>query len=177
MGRPASIPADTKRRIVLSVLAGEASIAELASREKVSEQSIGRWKADFLCAGRTALAAGRSGPSTREQQLEAEGSDLAQALVEAHVQLRVGVGCRDCSSRCEHPFHLSARADGSEALGVQALLSSHAVDQDARQSRSLRIRQRRRGAHDIGGIGLEQRDHPAHAGCGEVEPVVGPVGA
>ncbi len=71
MGRPASISVDTKTRIVLSVLAGEASIAELASREKVSEQSIGRWKAELLEAGRTALAAGRSGPSTREQQLEA----------------------------------------------------------------------------------------------------------
>ncbi len=71
MGRPASISVDTKTRIVLSVLAGEASIAQLASREKVSEQSIGRWKAELLEAGRTALAAGRSGPSTREQQLEA----------------------------------------------------------------------------------------------------------
>ena len=73
MGRPASISVDTKTRIVLSVLAGEASIAQLASREKVSEQSIGRWKAELLEAGRTALAAGRSGPSTREQQLEARG--------------------------------------------------------------------------------------------------------
>ncbi len=72
MGRPPVIPAETKTRIVLSVLAGEMTIAEAARREKVSEQSIGRWKADFLEAGKTALAAGRSGPSTREQQLEAE---------------------------------------------------------------------------------------------------------
>ena len=71
MGRPASISVDAKTRIVLSVLAGDASIAQLASREKVSEQSIGRWKADFLCVGRAAPAAGRSGPSTRERQLEA----------------------------------------------------------------------------------------------------------
>ncbi len=32
------------------------SVAEAARREKVSEQSIGRWKADFLEAGKTALA-------------------------------------------------------------------------------------------------------------------------
>ncbi len=65
MGRPPVIPAEVKARIVLSVLSGEVSIAEAARREKVSEQSIGRWKADFLEAGKTALVAGKSGPSTR----------------------------------------------------------------------------------------------------------------
>ena len=89
MGRPPSIPAEKKTRIVLSVLAGELTIAEAARKEKVSEQSIGRWKADFLEAGKTALVAGKSGPSTREEQLEAEVADLTQALGEAHVELRV----------------------------------------------------------------------------------------
>ena len=55
MGRPPVIPAEEKTRIVLSVLAGEMTIAEAARREKVSEQSIGRWKAEFLEAGKTAL--------------------------------------------------------------------------------------------------------------------------
>jgi transposase len=76
MGRAPSIAAEKKTRIVLSVLAGEMTIAEAARKEKVSEQSIGRWKADFLEAGKTALAAGKSGPSTREGQLEAEVADL-----------------------------------------------------------------------------------------------------
>ena len=89
MGRPPVIPAEVKARIVLSVLSGEVSIAEAARREKVSEQSIGRWKADFLEAGKAALVAGKSGPSTREQQLEAEVAELTQALGEAAVELRV----------------------------------------------------------------------------------------
>ncbi len=89
MGRPPAIPAERKTRIVLSVLAGELSIAEAARRERVSEQSIGRWKADFLEAGKAALAAGRSGPSTREEQLEAQVEDLTQALGEAAVEIRV----------------------------------------------------------------------------------------
>ena len=89
MGRPASIPVEMKTRIVLSVLAGEMTIAEAARKEKVSEQSIGRWKADFLEAGKTALSAGKSGPSTREEQLEAKVADLTQALGEAAVELRV----------------------------------------------------------------------------------------
>ena len=90
MGRPPSIPAVKKTRIVLSVLAGEMSIAEAARKEKVSEQSIGRWKAEFLEAGKTALVAGRSGPSSREEQLEAEVAELTQALGEAHLEARVG---------------------------------------------------------------------------------------
>jgi len=89
MGRPPVIPAEKKTRIVLSVLAGEMTVAEAARRERVSEQSIGRWKADFLEAGKTALTAGRSGPSSREQQLEAEVSELTQALGEAAIEIRV----------------------------------------------------------------------------------------
>ena len=89
MGRPPTIPAERNSRIVLSVIAGEMTIAEAARRAKISEQSIGRWKADFLEAGKTALTAGRSGPSTREEQLEAEVADLTQALGEAAVEIRV----------------------------------------------------------------------------------------
>ena len=89
MGRPPSIPAEKKTRRVLGVLAGEMSIAEAARKEKVSEQSTGRWKAEFLEAGKTALVAGRSGPSSREEQLEAEVAELTQALGEAHLEARV----------------------------------------------------------------------------------------
>lgn len=89
MARPVSIPVEKKTRIVLSVLAGEVSVAEAARREKVSEQSVGRWKADFLEAGKAGLAAGKSGPSTREEQLEAEVAELTQALGEAAVEVRV----------------------------------------------------------------------------------------
>ena len=89
MGRPPMIPPEKKTRIVLAILAGEMSIAETARKEKVSEQSIGRWKAEFIEAGKTALVAGRSGPSSREEQLEAEVVELTQALGAAHVELRV----------------------------------------------------------------------------------------
>ena len=89
MGRPPMIPPEKKTRIVLAILSGEMSMAEAARKEKVSEQSIGRWKAEFIEAGRTALVAGRSGPSSREEQLEAEVVELTQALGEAHFELRV----------------------------------------------------------------------------------------
>ena len=90
MARPPVLPAEEKVRIVLSILAGEITVAvEAARRAKVSEQSVGTWKRQFLEAGRAGLAAGRSGPSTREQQLEAEVADLTQALSEAAVEIRV----------------------------------------------------------------------------------------
>ena len=89
MARPAAVPAEEKTRIVLSVLAGEVTVAEAARRAKVSEQSVGNWKRQFLEAGKTGLVAGKSGPSTREQQLEAEVAELTQALGEAHLEARV----------------------------------------------------------------------------------------
>ena len=89
MARPPVFPVEEKVRIVLSILAGEVSVAEAARRVKVSEQSVGNWKGQFLEAGKTSLVAGRAGPSTREAQLEAEVADLTQALGEAAVEIRV----------------------------------------------------------------------------------------
>lgn len=48
MGRPSVIAPERKTRIVLAVLAGEVSVSEAARKEQVSEQSIHRWKADFV---------------------------------------------------------------------------------------------------------------------------------
>ena len=96
MARPPVFPAEEKVRIVLSILAGEVTVAEVAGRVKVSEQSVGNWMRQFLesglaglVAGKSGLAAGKAGPSTREQQLEAEVTELTQALGEAAVELRV----------------------------------------------------------------------------------------
>ena len=88
MARPPVFPAEEKVRIVLSILAGEVTVAEAAPREG-AEQSVGNWKRQFLESGRAGLVAGKSGPSTREAQLEAEVAELTQALGEAAVELRV----------------------------------------------------------------------------------------
>ena len=89
MSRPPTIPVEKKLRIVLSVLQGEITIAEAARREKVSEQAIGNWKRQFLEGGKAGIEAGKSKPSTREQQLEDEVAELTQALGEAAVEIRV----------------------------------------------------------------------------------------
>jgi transposase len=79
---------------------GEVTITEAARRQKISEQSSGRWKAGFLAAGKAGLAAGRAGRSTREPQLEAEVADLAAPLGDlTTVRTRRGeVGAND--SKC-----------------------------------------------------------------------------
>jgi len=64
-------------------------VADAARQAGVCEQSVGNWKRAFLESGRGGLAAGRSGPSTREPQHEAEVVDLTQALGEAAVKIRV----------------------------------------------------------------------------------------
>ena len=90
MSRPPVFSAEDKVRIVLSVLAGEMTIAEAARRNKVSETSIGKWTQQFLEAGKLGLAAGGSvRPSSREEALAAEVAELTTALGEAHVELRV----------------------------------------------------------------------------------------
>jgi transposase len=90
MSRSSVFPVEDKIRIVLSVLSGEMTIAEAARRNKVSEQSVSRWKTQFLEGGRAGLAeGGKSGPSSREEQLQAQIDELTTALGEAHVQLRV----------------------------------------------------------------------------------------
>ena len=81
--------AEEKIRIVLDGLRGEHSVAELCRREGIAESQYYSWSKEFLEAGKTALAAGKSGPSTREEQLEAEVADLTQALGEAAVEIRV----------------------------------------------------------------------------------------
>ena len=48
MSRPPVFPVEEKVRVVLSILAGEVSVAEAARRSKVSGQSVGNWKRQFL---------------------------------------------------------------------------------------------------------------------------------
>ncbi len=54
------IPVEDKVHIVLSVLAGEVSMAEAARQANVSQSSVSKWKRQFLEAGQLGLAPGRS---------------------------------------------------------------------------------------------------------------------
>lgn len=116
MGRPPVIPAE-KTRIVLSVLAGELSVAEAARKEKVSEQSRGRWKAEFLEAGRTALASGRTGPSTREAQRERPGAVRHGPSYRPHQTVLVAGAGVDVDASASEGAGSSCGAAGTGAPG------------------------------------------------------------
>lgn len=131
MSRRSVIPAEKKIRIVLSISAGEVSIAEAARQEQVSEQSIGRWKAEFLEAGKTALIAGKTGPSSREEQPEAEVADLTQALCVLRWRSGSGRGARRAGwalrgprgnpRRCGHADREVLHGDRQTCADVEAL--------------------------------------------------------
>jgi transposase len=90
MARSPSRSAEDKVRIVLAVLRGEVTIAEAARREGVSRTSIANWRDQFLDGGEQAVAAGGPAkPTSREHQLAAENEQLAAALGEAHMELRL----------------------------------------------------------------------------------------
>ena len=74
MGRPSAIPTEEKLRLVLSVISGEMTIAQAARHGKVSEQSVSRWKQQFLSGAKDGLAeGGRSGINDpRERELLSE---------------------------------------------------------------------------------------------------------
>ena len=90
MARPPSRSAEDKVRLVLAVLRGELTMAEAARREGVSQTSIANWRDQFLDGGQQAVAAGGpTKPTSREHQLVAENEQLAAALGEAHMELRL----------------------------------------------------------------------------------------
>jgi transposase len=90
VGRPAKHSVDFKARVVLGVLRGEMSAAEAARRHGVSETSIGKWKDQFIRAGREGLGARADGRVSGEQaRLAAQLDELTRALGEAHVELRL----------------------------------------------------------------------------------------
>jgi transposase len=56
LARPPVFSVEDKFRLVLAVVSGEMTIVEAARRGKASEQSISRWKQQFLESGKAGLA-------------------------------------------------------------------------------------------------------------------------
>jgi len=90
MGKPLKWSVEQKLPLVLSILRGEGSVAEIGRRHKVSDATLAKWRDAFLSGGSAALANGsQRGQSTRETDLETELEELKAALGEAHAELRV----------------------------------------------------------------------------------------
>ena len=61
MGRRAGLGVPERREAVLSLIRRDEPAAVIARRFGVSEQSLYRWRDDFLAGGEAALAARRNG--------------------------------------------------------------------------------------------------------------------
>jgi len=84
MGRPLKWSVERKLPLVLSILRGEGSVAEIGRRHQVSDATLAKWQDAFLSGGAAALANGsRRGQSSRETDLETELEEVKAALGEA----------------------------------------------------------------------------------------------
>lgn len=80
---------EEKLEIVLAVLRGQESMAEICRRHGVSETALYKWRTLFLEGGRSALANGKEKLGTREAQLERENEELKKTVGELTMQTRL----------------------------------------------------------------------------------------
>lgn len=78
---------EVKEEIVLTVLSGEKSIAELARQHGVAESLIHNWRTQFLEAGRARLAGNKQDDGFRT--LEKENERLKSLLGEKELALYI----------------------------------------------------------------------------------------
>ena len=152
MGRPLQWTAEQKLPLVLSVLRGEGSVAEIARRHRVSDVTLAKWQDAFLAGGTETLTNGtHARPSSRETVLETELEDVKAALGEAHAELRVWRkrgrstrlrGPAEPPGKPEFPDSATRRVSPSALLSAFARFGSFGL---APYRRVRRPRGRRRG--------------------------------
>jgi transposase len=83
--------AEEKIRIVLEVLRGEVSIAELCRKEGIAQSMYYGWSKEFLEAGKRRLAGdtAREATSDEVKGLRAEARQLKEALAEVTLENRL----------------------------------------------------------------------------------------
>ena len=70
MGKKSELEGSARRDVVLMLLRREEPAAVLARRYGISEQTLYRWRDEFLAGGEAALAAGKGGADPRDRQVE-----------------------------------------------------------------------------------------------------------
>jgi len=69
MGKRSELTARERRGAVLALLRREEPAARLSRRIGVSEQTLYRWRDEFLAGGEAALANGKGGTDSREREI------------------------------------------------------------------------------------------------------------
>ncbi len=93
MPRKSKISVAQKQEVIMKLLRREEPAAVLARRYGVSEQSLYRWRDEFLAGGKAALANGKSGcgdgPSKRIHELQRELATRDQVIGELTIANRI----------------------------------------------------------------------------------------
>ena len=77
MGKKSELEGSARRDVVLMLLRREEPAAVLSRRYGISEQTLYRWRDDFLAAGEAALMGARGGADPRNRQIEELKRELA----------------------------------------------------------------------------------------------------
>jgi transposase-like protein len=78
MGKKSELKGADRREAVLLLLRREEPAAVLARRYGVSEQTLYRWRDEFLAAGEAALMGAKSGTDPRSRRIEELQRELAR---------------------------------------------------------------------------------------------------
>jgi transposase len=78
MGKKSELGGSERRDVVLMLLRREEPAAVLARQYGISEQTLYRWRDEFLAAGEAAVMGGRNGVDPRNRQIEELKRELAQ---------------------------------------------------------------------------------------------------
>ncbi len=76
MPRQSELSVEQRREAVLALLRREEPAAQLARRFGVSEQTLYRWRDEFVAGGEAALSKGKNGVDGRDQQIRALKAEL-----------------------------------------------------------------------------------------------------
>jgi len=78
MPRRSELTVEQRREAVLALLRREEPIVQLARRYGVSEQTLHRWRDDFIAGGEQALAKGKNGSDARDHEIRALKAELEE---------------------------------------------------------------------------------------------------
>ena len=77
MGKKSALSVEQRAQLVLRLLSKEAPAAQIARRAGISEQTLYRWRDEFLSGGKQALD-GRAKDSERAKAIERLEGELAE---------------------------------------------------------------------------------------------------
>ena len=78
MPKRSELSVEQRREAVLALLRREEPAVQLARRFGVSEQTLYRWRDEFLAAGEAALARGKNGGDEREREIRSLKAELEE---------------------------------------------------------------------------------------------------